>query len=179
MRLDTRSDTVSGQSRDRLDAGETPVSVADAARILGITEDGVRKALRRGAIVGSKDDKGAWRVWLPLQDNHRDESRDRPETGGTSPQDTSRDSPDTGLLALVDQLRSENAYLRQELSATHVLLAQLAARMPALDAGEPARSQDTGSADSARPGPVREATGAPETHRPSILVSAWRRLFGS
>ena len=122
---------------------------------------------------------GVWSVHLPPQD----ESRDRPETGETSPHDTSRDSLDTGLLALVDQLRSENAYLRQELSATHVLLAQMATRFPAIAAGDDARSSPTGLGENARPGPAGEATSAPETgetqHRPSIVVSAWRRLFGS
>jgi hypothetical protein len=130
--------TVPRPSRDRPETDETTVSVVEAARILGISQDGVRKALRRGTLPGYKDARGVWLVSLPPHEMPRDPS----ETTETA----SRDGPETGLGALVDQLRSENAYLREELHNTHVLLAQLAARIPALAAGENAAPETNGDA---------------------------------
>jgi hypothetical protein len=161
----TRPESVPNESRDGIETSETPVSVADAARVLGITEDGVRKALRRGTIAGSKNDRGVWQVHLSPQDTAHDVSRMRPETDETAPQDTSRDRIETGALALVDQLRSENAYLREELHNTHVLLAQMTARIPHLTAGGNDEVSGDLQTDSARPGATGEATEGSETKR--------------
>ena len=71
----------------------------DAAQLLGISPEAVRKRLDRGALQGVKRGR-SWVVFLDAN----------------IPQDTPQDAA-TGQApdALIAQLRDENAYLRQQL----------------------------------------------------------------
>lgn len=93
-----------GQDVDRL-------SVADAAARLGVTPDAVRARIRRGTLSAEKGDDGVYVVTLP-----RDEGHDA-DTTATGPDATPND-------ALVEQLQSEVAYLRSELTAAREQAAQ-------------------------------------------------------
>jgi len=175
------------------DTARTVVSVAVAAKRLGITHDAIRKKLQRGTLPGDKS-AGEWRVFLPRQDTQdvrqdakQDDRQDETETR----QDTAR-TPSADVLAgrdaLIDQLKSENAFLRdqldqrsRELGAERErsdVIQQLALnRIPALASGDGERT---------RAGP-QEAS--PERHHEEIAPkmsrdtsqsrrSWWRRLFG-
>jgi hypothetical protein len=102
---------------------------------------------------------------------------------------------DQWLAPLVDRigtLERENGRLEERLATTERERDALRAEVSQLTAGQDAPEKspkNRGEAiapetstetlrENARPGPSGEATQAPETHRPSILVSAWRRLFG-
>jgi chromosome segregation ATPase len=47
-----------------------PVTVPEAARMLGKSLDTIRAALRRGTLAGFKDNKGEWRVYVPESSRH-------------------------------------------------------------------------------------------------------------
>jgi excisionase family DNA binding protein len=168
----------------RQDGDRMVLSVAEAAAHLGVTPDAVRARLHRGTLFGVKDG-GEWRVYLDPPPADRQDTRQ----DATAPkQDTDRLPIDTTIAVyerLVESQREEIAFLRSELETRtdelqrrDVLLREALGRIPQLTAGETARSPDTGPLDSAPLRPNGEATSGPETHRPSILVSAWRRLFG-
>lgn len=93
--MDTNA-TGQGHDTDR-------VTVAEAADRLGVTHDAVRARIRRGTLEGEKEG-GNWFVFLP-----RDA---QPDTDATA---TGADTTDDS--ALIEQLQSEVAYLRGELTA--------------------------------------------------------------
>jgi excisionase family DNA binding protein len=103
---DARRDTT-GMSHDT-----TPtVSVAEAARRLGITDDAVRARIRRGALRGEK--VGAvWQVRLPTGATPDHE----PARHDTTDRRATRHDPEPDALA--EQLRSEVTYLREQLATT-------------------------------------------------------------
>ncbi len=162
------------------------VSVPEAALLLGISEDAVRSRLRRRTLRKEKASDGT--VYVILD--------------GTAPTDrptTDTDQPTTDAAAdqreLVEALRDELAYLRQQLDAEreagrrkdHLLAAALE-RIPAI---EPAEDDHEESAPDAPAGPQTASDGAArgevppedspaaEGHSaPRERSSWWRRLFG-
>jgi len=182
------------------DTARTVVSVAVAAKRLGITHDAVRKKLQRGTLPGDKS-AGEWRVFLPRQDTQGvrqdaepDDRQDETETR----QDTAR-TPSADVLAgrdaLIDQLKSENAFLRdqldqrsRELGAERErsdVLQQLALnRIPPLASGEtrvdqtnePPSRTDPPAASPQPPGSTETAKTSADTSQ--SRRSWWRRLFG-
>jgi len=130
---------------------ETRATVAEAARRLGLTEDGVRKRVRRGSLPHVRE-QGRIYVLLDAVQDEAETVSDESKTGET-PADT----------ALVEQLRSENAYLREALrraqdgeAEQRRLLAATIGRVPEL--APPASSS------------------APEA--PAQRPAWWRRLVG-
>jgi hypothetical protein len=124
--------TGAGQVQDN---EQDSVDLATAAARLGLTVETVRKRLQRGKIKGFKADGGAWRVVLDRADNEQDKPGQQ------------QDNPAQARDDLVDQLRSENAFLRNQLQArdeeirrVHVLLQQEQQQVKALtDQREQAR----------------------------------------
>jgi hypothetical protein len=111
------------------------VSVAEAARRLGLTPDGVRKRLAKGRLVGIQQD-GRQYVVLDRRQPHPPHSPAH-ETLGDTPSATVADS--TGRLeSEVAFLRSELEARRREVSELHVLLARQALPEPRADS-EPGR----------------------------------------
>jgi hypothetical protein len=217
----------------RQDGDRMALSVAEAAAHLGVTPDAIRARLHRGTLFGVKD-SGEWRVYLDRpeedrqaptgerQDTDRIDPVGRQDTrqDATAPQqDTDRQTDSPGAAAVVavyEQLvaaqREEIAFLRSELEARtdelqrrDVLLREALGRIPALAAGDDARSSPTGSVENAAPGPAGEAVSGPESdrdphhdaigppawrvaavghelgpdqHRESVFVAIWRRVFG-
>ncbi len=135
------------------------LSLKAAAELLGISEDGVRKRVKRGSIPHERDQDGKIYVYL-------DASETQPDTSG-----------DTRYLeALVEQLRSENAYLREEARRKDHLLAAALERIPAIEAPEapqePRESPETATehaANGARPttkkGGLNRGGGGGSPHR--------------
>lgn len=91
--------TPTGQGHDT-----DQLTVAEAAARLGVTPDAIRARIRRGTLSAEKGNDGAYVVTLP-----HDEGQDTDATS-TGPDTTAPDE-------LVEQLRSEVAYLRSELTA--------------------------------------------------------------
>jgi hypothetical protein len=94
---------MSDQSHDRSDSGTT---VAEAARILGITEGAVRKRLERRKLAAERTTGGRLVVFLDRDTTTTDTTRDRPRQS----HDTS-EADDRYTTSLEEQV----AYLRSQL----------------------------------------------------------------
>jgi excisionase family DNA binding protein len=93
------------------------VTVDEAAGILGISKEALRKRIKRGSIRAIKDRAGRWQVEVD-------------ETGRTSGQDRGQDvsSP------LIKQLKSENEFLRQQLHQQSIIIYNLSESIKLLEA---------------------------------------------
>jgi hypothetical protein len=146
-----------GQRLERL-------SVAQAARALGVTESGVRKRVSRGTLPHERDDNGT--VWVfvdPLQ------------TVSGTPLDSQADEVrDSVLDALHDQvatLKDQVRYLQAEGERKDAILMTMAQRIPELEAApEPRESPQTPSEQQGNGTAYPENGGA---EKPSW----WRRVF--
>ncbi len=152
-----------GQRLERL-------SVAQAARALGVTESGVRKRVSRGTLPHDRDDSGT--VWVyvdPLQtvsgthlDNHEDEVRE------------------TVLDALRDQvatLKDQVQYLQQEGERKDAILMTMAQRIPELEAAqEPREGSLKPSEEAAKSRPPRSTRSPPSAGRGGARFSGWSEL---
>ncbi len=178
---------------DGSDAGWTDLAAA-AAR-LGISPDATRKRLERGTLRGEKR-AGRWLVWLPNLDGQPD-TPDAPGRQSDTSTDATPDAvsgqPDAAWTPpdamapttreLIDQLKEENAYLRdqldqrsRELAAERerfdVLHREALARIPALVAGQDAPVAAREPQREAEPEDT--ASDAPA----SWWTSWWHRLTG-
>lgn len=153
------------------------LTVAQAARRLGITEGAVRSRIKRGTLPTVKEGERVYVVW----------------SGGTSPANHPPDADEpTGEPSaqheLVEELREQVAYLRQQLEAEreagrrkdHLLAAALE-RIPAIEAprdepGGPETDAEASEGAEPRSGTIGPQTGArePETARRPW----WLRWFG-
>ena len=131
-------------------------SLKEAAEVLGISEDGVRKRVKRGSIPHDRDEDSKLYVYL-------DASETEPDTSGDA-------SGDTPVWTLVDQLRSENEYLREESRRKDHIIAGLVERVPALEA--PLEPQESPEANS-------EGTVGGAPSESVSKPSWWRRWFGA
>ena len=157
------NDTIRDGGGQRLER----LSVAQAARALGLTESGVRKRVARGTLPHERDENGT--VWVfvdPLQtvsgtslDNQTDEVRD-------TILDTLRDQ----VATLKDQVR----YLQAEGERKDAIIMTMAQRIPELEApaSPEAREGDVTSSEEADKGQV------PPEQQPSQRRSWWRQFFG-
>ena len=138
------------------------MSVADAARRLGISEGGVRKRAQRGQIPHERDERGRLWVWLDPSETHRDWSRDRPDASLGQ----SRDE-------LVAELRDRVAFLQRELERKDAIMLNMTEAMKALN---PPRAEPPESAQprSDRDAPAESSEG-PQT---PLERPWWRRVFG-
>ncbi len=133
MRL-LRHDTTgqpTGHGHDHADA----VDVLTAATAMGITPDAVRKRLVRGQLAGLKR-AGRWLVLLPLPTepivvlDTTAAGSDRTADGTATGQDTRPDTPavDAVYREMIEQLRGEVSFLREELRRKDTLIAAFAQR---------------------------------------------------
>ena len=95
------------------------VTVAEAARLLGVTQSAVRKRIQRGTIPWDKDAEGRIFVYVTPSETRRD------ETSGAI-QGQSRDE-------LVAELRDQIDFLRGEIDRKDALLMSLMQRIPELE----------------------------------------------
>jgi chromosome segregation ATPase len=126
------------------------LTVADAAGALGITQDAVRKRIRRGTIQSEKDESGRIYVYVPAS-----------ETVHKTGQDTSQPPSDSAALisaknetiaALRDQLEAE----RQAHAEARRIIAGLVERIPAIEAPSEARESPESSGSAGGRGEVWE-----------------------
>ncbi len=139
------------------------VTVEDAARLLGVTVDAVRKRIERGSLRSEK--VGTTRYVL------LDPDRTKP--------DTDMSSPDSDLTDKVTILKEHVQFLRRELEVWQEearrkdhIIAALTERIPEL---EPARDIPSEPRESAVTASGNEENGPvhPEPEKPSW----WRRIF--
>ncbi len=105
------------------------VTIPEAIRLLGISENAVRKRIRRKSL---NTYRAGGRVYVLGDDQATDQATDQPTRPG---RDQAGDQV-TDQRELIDQLKSENAFLRTEVEAwrtqaeqQRILLAGLEARM--------------------------------------------------
>jgi gas vesicle protein len=134
------------------DASKTPLerlTVADAALLLGVSQDAVRKRIQRNTILWEKDDEGHVFVLL-----------DASETSQPSDQDASKTALDI-LQDQVDYLKEVVRNREEELRRKDAILMTMAQRIPELEARETVsedKSEERVQDDEERP-------------------SWWRRMF--
>ena len=163
-------DTLRDGGRQRLER----LSVAQAARALGLTESGIRKRVARGTLPHERDENGT--VWVfvdPLQtvsgtplDNQTDEVRD-------TILDTLRDQ----VATLKDQVR----YLQAEGERKDAIIMTMAQRIPELEAAKDSTAEPRQSPVASSEEPYStHAPPMPETPVPDAQHkrSWWRTFFG-
>jgi hypothetical protein len=138
-------------------------TVAEAARMLGITEAAVRARINRGKLTSEKIDNT---VYVRLD----------PDTTPVFPDDQT---------ALVEALRDQVGMLKQQLNTEQAasaelrrIIAALTQRIPEL---EPPRSPEPPQASAEateQPGRVEPQTSVEGAHEGAEQRSWWRRVFG-
>jgi excisionase family DNA binding protein len=149
------------------------VSVAEAARLLGVSQDAVYKRIKRGTIPWDKGTNGKTYVYI----DELDESTDGSESSTDEQFDASTES---STDSLVDELRGRVKFLEDELRRKDTILMSLVQRIPELEPprgspSEASRGSVTPSEEEAKgeaPRGDTESSLAPE-HRPW-----WQRWFG-
>jgi transposase-like protein len=136
------------------------LSVSEAARRLGIKEESVRKRIKRGSLESEKDTSGHIWVYVDMSSEYPDEGRD--------------EYPDTYQDQLLDQLRSENQYLREESQRKDSIIMSLSQRLPELEAAH----SDTERPRSAAGDAPGDTAPEPESGESGRTQSFWQRLFG-
>src|SRR5215212_5431758 len=148
-------------------------TVADAARVLGISEGAVRKRVERGKLSAERTPDGRLLVFLDAAttDATHDTTHDRlrPSRG---------DRYTRSLEDQVEYLRRQLERRDEELREHRRLLAGLIERVPELEAAtpqEPSEAVETVEEAPQRTGPRPDDSGAQEDvqRRPW-----WRRMFG-
>jgi len=147
------------------------LTVADAASALGITQDAVRKRIRRGTIQSEKDESGRIYVYVPASETvHKtDQDTSQPPSDSTA----LISAKDETIAALRDQLEAER---QAHAEARRLLMAALERIPPQLEAPQEATGgAERGAEEPERAGPHSATGGAQEgaQQRPW-----WRRVFG-
>jgi hypothetical protein len=150
------------------------VTVSEAARILGIKEESVRKRVSRGKLRADKDEDGRLLVYLDSTQTVRDEYTDESVTD----RDALLASKDRIISILENQL-SEEREARRRADTIIAQLSQanaaLAARVPQLEAPqEPSEAAET--ADEQQGSEPHFAT--VESQEPVQRRPWWRRIMG-
>jgi excisionase family DNA binding protein len=176
------------------DASER-LTVAEAAGRLGVSQDAVRKRIKRGSIRYERDEDGRVYVYLDASETTQDKTEDA--------------SPDTSTEKLIRTQEAEIEFLRRELHnrteeirRRDVIISQLTSRIPEIEApreeaaqappqaergpvvrfGEPRPSEPPGAPESGADehqgrGPIPEAPSPQESTEPR-RAPWWRRVFG-
>jgi IS30 family transposase len=156
---------------DRTRGGlDRALTVAQAADALGVSQDAVRKRIRRGTIQSGRDDSGRVYVYVPAS-----------ETVHKTDQDTSRTQPDSAALTseLRDRLRYVEGQLEAErqahAEARRLLMVALERIPPQLEAPQEA----TGGAERGEEEP-EWAEPHPATGEDQTVTTRpwWRKLLG-
>jgi hypothetical protein len=141
------------------------LTVAQAAHVLGISQDAVRKRIARGTIPHDRNESGRVYVYLaPSETVHKTDQ-------DTIQDDATKTVQDAYVRSLEDQI----AFLRQELERKDRILLNLTEQIPELEAPTEAReSPQTVEEEAARTEPNSAMGGAQESARRPW----WRRMFG-
>jgi hypothetical protein len=146
-------------------SGTRRATLREASEELGLSIEAVRKRVKRGSLRSDKDPDGRVYVYL---DTGGDASPPRAETEGSD---------------LVDELRRQNDYLREqldirteELREHRRLLAGLIERVPELEA--PSEQPEAPETVEEEPGRVEPRPTPTSPRTDPQRRSLWRRVFG-
>ncbi len=156
------------RSNDRLDGAQTPVTVAQAAQVLGLSAEAVRSRVQRGTLASTKVDG---KVYVLL-----DPDQARPSGHLSGEQKADEDRPSEHLSGaqteFVASLQEQVDWLRREVERKDTLLMTLMQRIPELDAPPEATERHEMASQASGKG-----TASPEQQEPSQRRSWWRAFF--
>jgi hypothetical protein len=157
--------------RERDPGSGSRVSVYQAADLLGVTVDAIRKRIQRGTIPHERHEDG--RVYVLL-----DEARalqDKSSKPTSTVQDEVQDDSQVPYLTgeLVTELRTQNEWLRREVERKDAILLRMAERLPELEAVAEPREAPVSTSEEADKGKVPA-----EQQEPSHRRSWLRAFFG-
>ncbi len=160
-----------GEGRTGADTGaDERLTLRQAAARLGVSESAIRKRVERGTLRSDKGQDGKRYVYLDLAELGADAVAD---SGADTSATRERD-------ALISELRSHNATLREQLESEREanrenrrIIAGLVQRVPELEAPRNGHETDTAEPDGEEHRPATD--GAQEAAQPRPW---WRRFFG-
>ncbi len=156
---------MSDESHDRRDGDG--MSVAEAARVLGITEGAVRKRVERGKLAAEHAPDGRLVVYPDRATTTTDTTRDRPRQSRDDRYTRSLEEQVAYLRGQLDQERDANRENRR-------IIAGLTQRIPELQAP----SEATGGPQTGEQEPERVEDPDPQTGTQRPQRSWWRRIVG-
>jgi hypothetical protein len=177
MRQD--NDQTNNGRRDESTTGQSTghrYTVHEAALLMGLSVDAVRKRAERGTLKREKAPDGTVYILLDV---------DQPTTGRSTSQQSTDDQTTTGQSTLVDSLNEQVEYLRRELEIRDDelrrkdhLLATALERIPAIEPPEtPEASERAGEPSDTTTEEPRSATEEAQEPSPERR-SWWHRIFG-
>jgi hypothetical protein len=121
---------------------ERTLEIGEAARILGISTEAVRKRIKRGSLRAQKNGDGQWLVILDesrLAAGHRDNGGDGVQADASGVATTlnlvrSSAAIEEALRDEVDVLRDEVTFLREEISRLDTIIMSLTQNIKVLEA---------------------------------------------
>ncbi len=151
-------------------------TVAEAARLLSITEGAVRKRVERGKLAAERTTDGRLVVYLDATTTNttRDTTHDRPRQ-------SRGDRYTRSLEDQVEYLRRQLERRDEELREHRRLLAGLIERVPELEAAtpqEPSEAPETAAEPSEGREPQSSNEGRQEATQPRPRTPWWRRVLG-
>ncbi len=144
------------------------MTVKEAARVLGASQDAVRKRVARGTLEAEKLPDGTVLVWV---DAHQDDGAPTSRPDGVHPTQAHLDALESHIARLEAELEDRKEEARRK---DHLLAAALE-RIPAIEPPETPQSPETPSEATRRVEPQDRPAEAQEG---AEQRSWWRRFFG-
>jgi predicted DNA-binding protein YlxM (UPF0122 family) len=163
------------QSTERL-------SVAEAARVLGVTRDAIHKRINRGSIEHEKGEDGRFYVYVDIStsdlDTSTDESKDKSKVETLERLLENQQDRISFLERELERRGDETERLHQIVAGLTRATAELSARLPELEApSEPPGAPEIVTEKPQGPEETRPGTG--EAQEPVERRSWWQRMFRS
>ena len=163
------------QSTERL-------SVAEAARVLGVTRDAIHKRINRGSIEHEKGEDGRFYVYVDISsselDTSTDESKDKSKVETLERLLENQQDRISFLERELERRGDETERLHQIVAGLTRATAELSARLPELEApSEPPGAPEIVTEKPQEPEETRPGTG--EAQEPVERRSWWQRMFRS
>src|SRR5215208_361614 len=146
------------------------VSVYQAAEVMGVTVDAIRKRVSRGTIAHEKGEDG--RVWVILDTDQATASKVRDTDQPQSDAAALISAKDETIAALREQLEQANERDREN----RRIIAALTARIPAIEA--PQEASEAPAEATPQPGRVEPQPAVEGTQKGAQPRPWWRRMFG-
>ena len=164
------------QSTERL-------SVAEAARVLGVTRDAIHKRINRGSIEHEKGEDGRFYVYVDIStsdlDTSTDESKDKSKVETLERLLENQQDRISFLERELERRGDETERLHQIVAGLTRATAELSARLPELEApSEPPGAPETAT-EEPEEGPAEAPRPSSGKAQESVeRRSWWRRMFG-
>ncbi len=154
------------------------ITVAEAANLLGVKEQAVRKRIQRGTIQYDKDEDGRVYVYVDEPDNGANSEVNGNGTGDNTDTYTLTEA----LREQIDQLRRDVEDWKEEARRKDTIIMSLTQRIPELEAPrESPQAPETVPDNSEGPSPRSDTVGTQEgAQEPEETArrSWWRRWLG-